>query len=47
MEEKMRRQVEIALSAPVFDPNRQIVRKFFWHPERLISAGLTCNIGME
>ena len=40
-------QVEIALAAPVFDPKRQITFKFFWYPERTISAGLTCNIGME
>jgi hypothetical protein len=39
--------VEIALAAPVFDPEKQITQKFFWYPERLISAGLTCNIGME
>jgi hypothetical protein len=31
----------------VFDPERQISAKFFWMPERLISAGLTGNIGME
>jgi hypothetical protein len=43
----MHKQVEIALSAPVFDPERQITMKMFWCPERLISAGLTCNIGME
>ena len=41
------RQVEVALASPVFDPERQISTKFFWYPERLISAGLTCNIGME
>ena len=41
------RQVQIALSAPVFDPETQINSRFFWFPERLISAGLTCNIGME
>lgn len=43
----MHPQVNIALAAPVFDPEHQIVGKFFWYPERLISAGLTCNIGME
>jgi hypothetical protein len=43
----MNKQIEIALAAPVFDPERQITAKFFWHVERLISAGLTCNIGME
>jgi hypothetical protein len=40
-------QVDVALAAPVFDPERQITAKFFWYPEREISAGLTCNIGME
>ena len=39
--------VAIALADPVFDPERQITSKFFWYPERHISAGLTCNIGME
>jgi hypothetical protein len=43
----MHQQVAIALAAPVFDPERQITGAFFWYPERLISAGLTCNIGME
>jgi hypothetical protein len=43
----MHKQVEIALADPVFDPERQISSKFFWMPEQLISAGLTCNIGME
>jgi hypothetical protein len=43
----MNRQVELALAAPVFDPQRQITSKFFWMADRLISAGLTCNIGME
>jgi hypothetical protein len=36
------KQVEITLADPVFDPQRQISRKFFWCSERLISA-----IGME
>jgi hypothetical protein len=40
-------QMQIALAAPVFDPVRQIDRRFFWYPERKLSAGLTCNIGME
>lgn len=43
----MHRQVQIALADPVFDPDRQITARFFWMAERLISAGLTCNIGME
>ena len=41
------KQKAIALAAPVFDPETQIDRRFFWFPDRLISAGLTCNIGME
>jgi hypothetical protein len=36
------RQVKITIADPVFDPQRQISRKFFWCPERLISA-----IGLE
>jgi hypothetical protein len=43
----MHRQVIYALAHPVFDPERQIVPDHFWYPERLISAGLTVNIGME
>ena len=43
----MRSHVEIALAYPVFDPNRQIDAKFFWMFDRHVSAGLTCNIGME
>lgn len=43
----MQKQIEIALADPVFDPDRQISAKFFWMAERLIVAGLTCNIGME
>jgi len=43
----MNRQVEIALADPVFDPERQVGAKFFWMAERLISAGLTVNLGME
>lgn len=43
----MIRQAKIALANPVFDPETQITRWFFWWPERTISAGLTCNIGME
>jgi hypothetical protein len=43
----MHPQAEIALNAPVFDPERQITTKFFWLAEPKISAGLTCNIGME
>ena len=32
------KQVEITLADPVFDPHRQIGRKFFWCPEQLISG---------
>lgn len=44
---KSLQQMQIALAAPAFDPVRQIDRRFFWWPERKLSAGLTCNIGME
>jgi hypothetical protein len=39
----MHKQIDIALADPVFDPQRQIARKFFWMPERLMSA---IGIGM-
>ena len=40
-------QIEFALANPVFDPERQIVRGHHWFAERLVTAGLTVNIGME
>jgi len=43
----MNQHAEIALAAPVFDPERQIDGRFFWWADRHVSAGLTCNIGME
>jgi hypothetical protein len=43
----MRQYVETALAAPIFDPEKQVNAKFFWWADRHISAGLTCNIGME
>jgi len=43
----MNGQIEFALAHPVFDPVRQIVRGHFWVVERLVSACLTVNIGME
>jgi hypothetical protein len=43
----MNKHVEIALSAPVFDPDTQIDQRFFWWAERHVSVGLTCNIGLE
>jgi hypothetical protein len=47
LEEEMSPHVAIALSAPVFDPVRQIDARFFWRVERDVSVGLTCNIGLE
>ncbi len=44
---KSTEQAKIALASPVFDPVKQITQRFFWLPERHISAGLTVNIGME
>jgi hypothetical protein len=43
----MHRQVIYALAHPVFDPDLQITPGHFWYAERLITAGLTVNIGME
>jgi hypothetical protein len=43
----MHKQATWALAHPVFDPERQIVSGHFWLAERLVSAGLTVNIGME
>ncbi len=43
----MHKQAEISLAHPVFDPETQITQRFFWAAERLITAGLTCNLGME
>lgn len=46
-EERMNPHVETALAHPVFDPDTQITARFFWWAERHVSAGLTCNIGLE
>lgn len=43
----MHRQAVYALAHPVFDPEAQTTKGHFWSPQRLISAGLTVNIGME
>lgn len=43
----MNSQIEFALAHPVFDPEKQIVRGHTWWVERLVSACLTANIGME
>jgi hypothetical protein len=43
----MNSHVAFALAHPVFNPETQIVSGHFWFYERLVSAILTCNIGME
>lgn len=43
----MQRYAAYALAHPVFDPERQLGSDFHWSPERLVTAGLSCNIGME
>lgn len=43
----MHKQVIYALAHPVFDPDRQITLGHFWQAARLVTAGLTANIGME
>lgn len=43
----MHRQAVFALAHPVFDPESQIVPEHHWIADRLVTAGLTVNIGME
>lgn len=43
----MNPQIEFALAHPVFDPEKHIVAGHRWWAERLVSACLTVNIGME
>lgn len=43
----MNSHVAFALAHPVFDPETQIIAGHWWLAERLISACLTVNIGME
>jgi hypothetical protein len=43
----MNMHAAFALAHPVFDPERQIVRGHGWMVDPLLSAVLTCNIGME
>jgi hypothetical protein len=43
----MKRHIRFALDHPVFDPETQIIAGHFWSPEPGISAGLTCNLGLE
>lgn len=38
---------QFALAHPVYDPDTQILRGHHNHVERLVSAGLTVNIGQE
>lgn len=42
----MHKQALFALAHPVFDPERQI-SGHHWVADRLVTAGLTVNIGME
>jgi hypothetical protein len=42
------KQIEFALSRPVFDPETQIVpAHYFWISSTSIGACLTVNIGLE
>jgi len=43
----MNPHVQFALDNPVFDPGKQIVNGHYWVEERLVSACLTANLGME
>ena len=44
----MHQQARYALAHPVFDPDRQLRSPdFHWRPVSNVSAGLSCNIGME
>ena len=43
----MSNHASFALAHPVFDPQTQIIDGHWWAAERLISACLTVNIGME
>lgn len=43
----MHAQARHALAHPIFDPDRQNDEIIGWQPERLITAKLSCNIGME
>jgi hypothetical protein len=36
-----------ALAHPVYDPERQLGALKAWSPERLVTAKLSVNIGME
>jgi len=43
----MNPHIEYALAHPVFGPLSQIVMGHYWVEERLVSACLTVNIGLE
>ncbi len=40
-------QIAFALSRPVFDPTKHIIRGHNWMADKFVSACLTVNIGME
>lgn len=43
----MNQHAVYALANPVYDPETQIGPGHFWAPQKLVTAGLTVNIGME
>lgn len=43
----MNAKAQFALAHPVFDPDTQILKGHHTYVDRLITAGLTVNIGME
>jgi hypothetical protein len=43
----MNSHVQFALAHPVFDPEKEVLPEHFWAVSKRITAGLTCNIGME
>lgn len=43
----MNQHIRFALDHPVYDPKKQITFGHYWVEERLVSACLTVNLGME
>ena len=43
----MHKQMTFALAHPVFDPDRQMLRGHSWIADKMVTAMLTVNIGME
>lgn len=41
------RHKALALADPTFDPDRQMRGQHAWWADRLMTAVLTCNVGME